>query len=151
MTDGAEVCHKSNTTEKINLLILVDSLADNFQQRKRIRDTWCKYWVSRVTSVRVVFFLGKPQSTVMKNEVTAENSIHNDIVWSNIKDLPALYGSIKALSWMQWLMTKCKNANMVLKVDENVILNVPAMLKFVKTNHKAVNTIWGFEEQNESP
>lgn len=151
MTDGADVCHRSIKTKKINMLVLVDSFAKNLKERKRIRDTWYNYWASQVQNVQIVFFVGKPEDTALINTLALENSVHNDIVWSNTKDLPDMYGSIKALSWLQWLMKYCQNAKMVLKIDESVILNVPRVVKFAYKNKRAVNTIWGYKKENKEP
>lgn len=150
-TYGADVCHKSNVTKEIDLLILVDSVAEHADKRERIRATWYSYWVNRMENVDVVFFVGKPLGSSMEEKLARENGIHDDLVWSNTIDFPLIYGTIKAMAWLQWLVKKCDNAEMVLKIDENVILNVPKMLKFVFDNHETVNTIWGSEHTDEEP
>lgn len=144
-TYGADVCKHRDIMTETDLLIVVNSITHNMEDRQRSRFSWLSHWTSRDTNkvVSVVFFVGKPKSLNQAESLAAENALYHDIVWTNLEETES-YSTLKATSWLNWVIRWCPRAKFVLKVDENEIVNLPAVIEFINRNKNVTNTIWGF-------
>lgn len=143
-TYGADVCTRSDSTTKVDLLVVVNSEAEHVAHRHRSRMTWLDRWASREAyrAVRVVFFVNKPKNLNQAASMSAENAQHHDVVWTNVEEA-ASDSTMKMASWLNWVTKWCPGAKFVLKVEEHEIVNLPAVIEFVEQNKNAYNTIWG--------
>ncbi|XP_025194266.1 putative UDP-GlcNAc:betaGal beta-1,3-N-acetylglucosaminyltransferase LOC100288842 [Melanaphis sacchari] len=144
-TFGGDVCHSWNKEAKSQLLILVDSFTKHELLRQVARVTWLRNFHGSQNKVRVVFFVGKPHSLSIAERLLMENRKYGDIVWTHVPETSNYHRSMKMVSGLDWVLNKCKNAEFVLKVDDQSIVNMPAILKFIGQNHNSKNSIWGFK------
>lgn len=122
------------------LLIMVPSAVSNFEQRSAIRKTWGN--VSIITpSVLVKFMLGKSRNSIDQTLAETENSIYNDILFEDILETYENL-SLKSIAILHWAMENCEGVSYLLKIDDDMFLNLPRLLKELKA-HPKMNSITG--------
>ena len=120
-----EACDHSDTD--ILLTVMVISAPDHFQQRAAIRSTWGR----SVAGGLVTFLLGEAEDEAARAEVMRESEAHQDLV---INKIPDLYQnlSLKTLSAFQWLLRFCSASSFLLKVDDDMFVQVDKVLAKIK-------------------
>ncbi|KAL3861237.1 hypothetical protein ACJMK2_007285 [Sinanodonta woodiana] len=109
--------------KQINIIIIVHSAASNFQRRNVLRETWLNSVLLEKMSSQHVFLLGKTHNATTQDMISEERQIHGDIVQGDfIDDYHNL--THKAVLGLNWIYEICKNARFVLKVDDDVYLNI---------------------------
>lgn len=107
-----------------DLLITVSSAANHTESRDVIRKSWgnWKKYLSNL-SYRVVFVLGLTMNATEQKDINAESEQHNDIIQADFLDSyqNLTYKSIFSLKWAEEF---CASANFVLKVDDDVYINI---------------------------
>ena len=110
------------------LLVFVLSAVPHLSRRMLIRETWGD--TSQFASgVRVVFVMGT--ATGSHNTVAYENSLYGDIVQKDFKDT---YHNLthKTVAGLSWVSTYCTKATFVLKSDDDIFVNMFALLKHLQ-------------------
>lgn len=104
-------------------VIVIHSSVTNFNKRATIRRTWANKALLRQYGMKLVFFLGLPVSKGLQVLVEAESNEHKDIVQGNFIDA---YTNIthKAVLWLRWVSENCQNVSTVLKLDDDVFVNL---------------------------
>ena len=124
---------KINYTGTIDLLVLVNSAVGNFAARSAIRDTWAAYL--RTEHVPVYFLLASTNNTIYQSLIEQEDHTNQDILQlSHIIDSYRNL-TLKSVAMLHLIASRCSHAKMVLKVDDDVLLNAPALLNFVRTTN----------------
>ncbi|KAM7287602.1 beta-1,3-galactosyltransferase 5 [Ixodes scapularis] len=136
------------TGSKILVLIAVMTASGNFNQRRAIRDTWGKESLHR--GFKLVFLLGLPRYDVLQRSILAEDSLHADIVQGNFTDC---YRNLtfKSVMMVRWASASCPGAEFVLKIDDDVLLNVWDFAPTLSALHGVDRTIWGLLAQRWTP
>ena len=137
-----------NNGENVFLLIMVPSTASNFAQRDAIRKTWGN--VSNIRPiVKLKFVLGKTHSFHLQDLLLTENLLYNDIL---IEDVPEKYENLtqKSIAILRWTVSNCPRIRYLLKIDDDVFLNLPRLLKYI-SKHAQTNTILGCLVSHSSP
>lgn len=111
------------------LLMLVYSSDDHFEKRQLIRDTWG----ASSKTVRVAFLIGQSLKRHNNEKLKAESFRTNDILQGDFIDS---YFNItyKHTMGMKYFIYHCSKAKYVLKVDDDVLVNTPSLLKFLAEN-----------------
>ncbi|XP_057405152.1 beta-1,3-galactosyltransferase 9 [Balaenoptera acutorostrata] len=122
----SEVCKGKN----IFLLSLIFSSPGNGTRRDLIRKTW-----GNVTSVRghpilTLFALGMPVLVTAQQEIDKESQKNNDIIEGIFLD-SAENQTLKIITMTQWAVTFCPNAQFILKVDEEMFVNLPSLVDYL--------------------
>lgn len=139
-SNGADVCEQNSEFE---LLIVVDSKVDDMNLRSVIR-SWLKYFRLNKSQTRIVFFVGSPMNLRKEINVHRENRENGDIVLTNVPDTPS-YSTLKSVSWLHWVATRCQKVKFVLKINSQVVVNVQNVLDFTRQNVFSNKSIWGFK------
>lgn len=121
-----------------NFLIAVNSNPGGKEMRQIIRDSWGNY----VKSAKTVFFLGAVESDEMQNEIEAEAAEFGDIVQGNFTDHRRNL-SIKHLMILKWCIENCFGVKYLVKIDDDVFANVPAIRDFLAINPLTTNFLMG--------
>ncbi|KAI3379949.1 hypothetical protein SNEBB_005581, partial [Seison nebaliae] len=118
----------------------------NFDRRASIRELWSDNQCTKdlwkniksrypfVNSfnepIRIVFMLGNGDSELNQDRVDLEYNEYHDIVQQNFHDSyrNLTYKSIMA---MQWLSEHCTSAGMILKLDDDIIINMFSLIRLV--------------------
>ncbi|XP_045737825.1 beta-1,3-galactosyltransferase 9 [Mirounga angustirostris] len=122
----SEVCKGKN----IFLLSLIFSSPGNGTRRDLIRKTW-----GNVTSVQghhilTLFALGMPVLVTTQQEIDKESHKNNDIIEGIFLD-SSENQTLKIITMMQWAVTFCPNALFILKVDEEMFVNLPSLVDYL--------------------
>ncbi|NXH52374.1 B3GN5 glucosaminyltransferase, partial [Rhabdornis inornatus] len=118
------------------LLILVPSAPAHRERRLAVRDTWGGPWgESGTPPSRTVFVLGVPPSSSSSDtqrELLAEWRQHGDILQGDFGDT---YANLtwKTLLLLRWARACCEGAAFLLKADDDVFVNAPAVATHLAT------------------
>ncbi|XP_049814041.1 beta-1,3-galactosyltransferase 5 [Schistocerca nitens] len=112
------------------LLVLVHSAPDNAEKRATIRATWGGAAARAGADFRVLFLLGDVGGGARQARLDAENRRHGDLVQGNFRDSyrNMTYKHVMALKWAAY---HCPGARYLLKADDDVFVNAPALLSFL--------------------
>lgn len=114
-----------------DLAILVYSAVNNFEARQAIRDTWGQYALER--GAFFYFMLGSTEEPYVQQRVEAENKKHNDILQGTFID--SYYNlTLKTMSMMHWVSKYCSKIRYVLKVDDDMMINMQHVADFSEIN-----------------
>lgn len=141
---------EKNSSDKIFILFLINSHHNNFFRRKTMRDTWLqftrfdlnsvlkpnevagverKYKINQsdVLHIRHVFIVGKGDH--MNNQtIQEEANEHKDLL---LLDENETYQNIvqKHLALIEWAIDNCSNAHFVIKLDDDVFVDVKLLVQ----------------------
>ena len=135
--DQSEHCGEENGGYA-DLLVVVNSAVNNFEARAAIRETWGKFAVER--GAYFYFFLGSTDDATVQAKVEAENNVYNDILQGTFYDSYHNL-TLKTISMMYWVANHCSNIRYVLKVDDDMMLNMQHICDFSEINpnfHKVI-------------
>ncbi|XP_011309388.1 beta-1,3-galactosyltransferase 5 isoform X2 [Fopius arisanus] len=113
-----------NRTQPL-LLTLIHSAPDNYAKRQVVRETWGKH----TSEMIVLFLIGVTDQ--YKSDVIEEDRQYGDIIQGNFLDAyrNMTYKHVMALKWATY---HCPSAKYILKLDDDVFVNIPAMVDFLK-------------------
>lgn len=135
--NNEDICKTRN--ESINILIMITSSPQNKLSRNAIRETWLTHTNMNKGHIRYVFLLGE---SPMTKELENENVQTKDIILGNFKDA---YNNLtyKTLMGYQWATKHCKNAQFVMKTDDDMYVHIPGLIRVIKQNANALQTAVG--------
>lgn len=123
-----DVC-KRQTAE---LLILIISSPSNSHQRKRIRESWLKVIQEHFSDqIGAIFLIGRwLASKELRQSLSKEVKAHKDVVLVNFVE-SYFNLTVKTIMGLKWMSKFCSSAKYVLKIDDDMPLNIPLLLKMV--------------------
>lgn len=133
----SKVCPDSGLS--IQLLMLVLSAPTHFDHREAIRNTWGHH---ESPDVAVAFLLGNSQNQAIEDRLTAENTLYGDLIRGHFFDS---YDNLtlKTVSMLEWSWKHCAKAKFLLKADDDMFINVPKLVEFVKARVNVKRSIFG--------
>ena len=131
--------------QNIDLLVAAISTISNRVQRNQIRQSWnganktgtywhlCNntemcYWMKE--RVKIVFIVGLTTNLLLQKQLDAEQNQHGDIIQGTFLDHYRNL-TLKSLLMIHWWKTYCPSAQFLLKIDDNVYLNLSIMLETI--------------------
>ncbi|XP_064626905.1 beta-1,3-galactosyltransferase 5-like [Lineus longissimus] len=111
------------------LLVLVASPPKNHHIRSVVRLSWGAVKSHKGYTIKVLFYMGKPRNSSQQRELMSESISHNDIFQSEVADDRL---TLKTLAAFQWAGSECAVARFVLKVDDDVFVNVRNAVDYLK-------------------
>ncbi|XP_071084236.1 beta-1,3-galactosyltransferase 1-like [Haliotis cracherodii] len=123
----------------IGVLIVVHSDPSNVEKRSVIRNTWGSVTTFRNTAVVCVFMMGERNN--IQQEIVQESILFGDIVQGNFKD------SYKNLTYkhvmsLHWVTTQCHDVRTIVKVDDDVFVNIFKLVNFSLTTGHLHNSLY---------
>ncbi|KAK3084706.1 hypothetical protein FSP39_017750 [Pinctada imbricata] len=135
-----DVCKTKNSTD-VFLVIAVCITPQNFEHRHVIRETWASIGKTN-PQTRLVFILGNPRDEKVQAKLENESRTYHDIIQEDFVDSYRNL-SIKSVAILKWVSNYCKTAKYVLKVDDDMYINVENLVKVLE--QRAVkNSVLGF-------
>ncbi|KAH8392569.1 hypothetical protein KR215_011799 [Drosophila sulfurigaster] len=138
--DLERICPLNGT--KTRMLILITSAQTHADARMSIRQTWGHYGTRR--DIGMAFVLGRGTNETVNQALTDENYMYGDLIRGNFIDS---YNNLtlKTISSLEWADQHCNHAQYILKTDDDMFINVPKLLNFVKQleKHKNKRLIFG--------
>ncbi|RUS76059.1 hypothetical protein EGW08_016189 [Elysia chlorotica] len=138
--------------------VIVPSSPGDERRRNAIRDTWGSVsqngtWPGKALSlsVKLTFIVGiqdkgdnhlRSKPTLTKSMQFTNESQFDDIVQFDMIDS---YSNLtrKILLALKWVVHSCKSVQYIIKADQDIFINVPILLSFLK-HHGKDNSIYGF-------
>ena len=139
-TDGGIAPHEFTFTIKsenlcsnvgnLTYFVFVFTRPKSFKIRSQVRETWGQRNLLRGIQGRVAFLLGSTNDTKVTANVKKESNTYGDIIQQDFHDSYRNL-SLKGIMASRWIHTYCKNAKYIIKVDDDVILNIIKMTEFL--------------------
>ncbi|XP_043220333.1 beta-1,3-galactosyltransferase 1-like [Amphibalanus amphitrite] len=135
--------------QNVKLVILVQSALQNSNQRSVIRHTWARPANFR-DDIVMGFVVARTDDPALQKGVEYEQSLYGDIIQANFVDH---YNNLtlKTLASLEWFDVHCGAAKFVLKVDDDVFLNIRNLESFIDEHRDARRTIFGNVIYNPMP
>jgi len=115
--------------ENVLVTILVISAPDHFKQREAIRKSWGNTRDNK--EVVFSFLVGLSDNSTVGKAVTEESDKNGDVIVNNIDDLYQNL-SLKTISAFVWLKQFCPKSNFLLKVDDDMFVQVARLMELAK-------------------
>ncbi|KAH0540256.1 beta-1,3-galactosyltransferase 5-like [Cotesia glomerata] len=134
--------------KNMNLVIVVTSAPSHIEARTAIRQTWGHF--GQRTDVSIVFILGTTNDHKLEKLLQYEQKLYADIIRGRFIDS---YNNLtlKTISSLEWKDTFCLDAKFLLKTDDDMFINVPRLLSFIKAHDTETNVIYGRLAKNWKP
>uniref|UniRef100_F6XHQ5 Hexosyltransferase n=1 Tax=Ornithorhynchus anatinus TaxID=9258 RepID=F6XHQ5_ORNAN len=116
----------------IFLLSLVFSSPENGTRRNLIRKTWANMTAVGGYRILTLFATGIPASGIADSEIKLESNKYGDIIQGKFLDISGNQ-TLKTILMTQWVITFCPNAMFILKVDEDMFVNLPKLVDYLLT------------------
>lgn len=129
LTENRGLCSEK---ENLSVVVIVHTAPTNFINRMAIRKTWGNNsYYSDLGTTKLLFLLGRVNNASLQRKIEEEFKQFGDLVQGDFMD--SYYNmTLKGTMGFKWLSERCRNAKVVLKVDDDVIVNMFAFLeKFV--------------------
>lgn len=126
--------HINDEKKKMITVILVHSAPNNTEKRQAIRDTWGQ----KDSRSRLFFVLGAVNLTSLQNELLLENKQFQDLIQGNFIDT---YQNLtyKHIMSLKWFKDNCPEVKFLFRTDDDIIINMQTVYKFMETNVKEDN------------
>ena len=124
---------------EVILLIIVKSAVGNFKKRRIVRETWGKDAAKR--GYRLVFLLG--YSANYDIFINYENTIFDDLIQYNFDDTYE-NNTTKLKMALIWILKFCSQAKYIALVDDDMYVNIPNTIGFIKRAGKDEYLYSGF-------
>ncbi|XP_021358224.1 beta-1,3-galactosyltransferase 1-like [Mizuhopecten yessoensis] len=105
----------------------------NFKHRNVIRNTWGSI-TKHNQEVRLIFLIGKPKDEITQIKINNESKQFSDIVQEDFVDSYRNL-SLKSVAMLKWTISYCHRAQYVLKVDDDMFINIPYLIGVLKHKH----------------
>ena len=136
---------KDKSSKPIDLLVLALSRHQNGQQRDIIRRTWGSYARSG-SRIRLLFIFGKYPELNAREEssLQLESVIHGDILQIGVLGTSHNMTFV-VFNALRWAGEQCSEARFVVKISDDVYLNIPGVLTLLemKGNDQLSDVIFG--------
>ena len=110
-----------------DLIVFVTSAVGNFLEREAIRETWGGYAVER--GAVLLFVVGDTLNQTIEDKILEEDEKYSDILQGKYFD--SYYNlTLKTMSVMKWVSDNCEKIKFVFKVDDDVFVNMQAIVDF---------------------
>jgi hypothetical protein len=114
----------------LDLLVIVMSAVDHSEARNAIRKTWGKFAVER--GAYLLFLIGNTVNEELQHKIEAEDTQFEDILQGRYID-NYFNLTLKTISMMKWISEKCNKVKYVLKVDDDMFINMQHITDFSET------------------
>ncbi|KAK0066807.1 beta-1 3-galactosyltransferase 1, partial [Biomphalaria pfeifferi] len=141
------------------LIICVEISRGNNKTRQTIRQTWGSYANVSSNNTTLIFFLGSEHPSTNGSQsvqyfIDKEAELYGDILQEDYVDH---YNnlSLKSVSILKWVSLQCPESQFLLKVDDDMYVNVPVLVQTLddisKSKGKEYPFIVGDEVQISAP
>ena len=139
--------------KNLSVLIYIHSAPNHFSRRQFIRNTYANASFFRPFGIlRVLFLLGTVNDFHVQEHIAEEFHRYSDILQGDFIDSYKNL-TLKGVMAYKWISDKCRNADVVLKADDDVVINMYKLLteylptfkkksKSILCNHNPTGTMF---------
>lgn len=128
-------CRNMTNATNRTVFVVVISAPRNLEKRNVIRETWRNHLMEESIKELLLggfaFFLGQTEDNTTQSEIEKENNIHGDIIQIEMEDFYKNL-SLKVAGLFNWLHQRCAQIDFILKVDDDVYINVHNLVHFTQ-------------------
>ncbi|XP_056615323.1 UDP-GlcNAc:betaGal beta-1,3-N-acetylglucosaminyltransferase 7-like isoform X1 [Triplophysa dalaica] len=129
--------HPEKCAEDVDLLMVIKSVITQYDRREVIRQTWGKEQVIEGKIIKTLFLLGtscnEEERANHQKLLEYEDHIYGDIIqWDFMDSFFNL--TLKEIHFLKWFSTYCGNTRYIFKGDDDVFVNVPNILEYLRAN-----------------
>lgn len=110
--------------------------------RQLIRGTWASIKHYKGFNITTVFLLGKSQDPLEQPRIVEESRVHGDIIQEDFIDTYKNL-TLKSIMGLKWAAIFCSQADLILKTDDDVFVNVYNILDFHTKNYFRLKSGYG--------
>ncbi|KAM7296359.1 beta-1,3-galactosyltransferase 5 [Ixodes scapularis] len=131
-TDSLPNAHSvvSNCKKNLDYIFFVHTAPDHHLHRVILREALGKGSLSLACNWTIVFFVGLSANKDTSHAIETEAAEHGDIVvlpyYDTYKNL-----TYKFVYGMKWVMEYCPGVKFVVKIDDDVVINLSLMIKYL--------------------
>lgn len=130
-------------SSSLHFITLVHSSPKLFRRRAACRDTWAH----SDPRTKTYFLMGKVQSLSLQEKINEEEAQFHDIIQGNFVDT---YRNLtyKHTMALKWFTENCPDIKYLLKLDDDVFVNVPAVHEYLLENSNNTTYLHGLKYTN---
>lgn len=117
-----------SSVKNLAIMTIVHTSPDHAGRRSAIRNTWANDGFYRhLGNLKILFLLGRTKDSKVQRDIKNEFNRYGDILQGDfIDDYHNL--TLKGVMAYKWLTERCRNADLVLKVDDDISVNIFKLL-----------------------
>lgn len=124
----------------VEVLVGIPSAPGNLEARNAVRISWAKYLPPKWT---LLFVIGATHNTKIQNAILEESIQYGDLYQATHLQDSYQNLTLKTLAILNWTHQHCKQAQYILKIDDDVFLNSPKFGEFLECLTKAQQNLYG--------
>jgi hypothetical protein len=136
--------------KKLLLIAFVVIAPDRFEKRNVIRSTWGSNSLAP-DEFKLVFSVGKSENSTINEIVLNEFLLHEDILQINNFTDSYFNMTAKIMKSFRWISMYCPNAQYVLRINDDVMVNTFGLINYFKNITLGKNQIYGHLLKKTSP
>lgn len=119
------------------LVLMIPVTLQDSESRSAIRKTWGQENLVPNVDIARVFFIGEPRepSPKLQEDLQSESVAYRDIVQMDFLDTYQNL-TIKTMMIINWVATYCRSAQYVMKIDADIFLNLPYLVRYLQDKPK---------------
>ena len=128
------ICSSSQDKQNILLIMFVCTRGENFFARDVLRKTWLRDFLGNNGEIRYIFIIGKQgkdRNLEYQKKIMIESELYGDILQEDFIDTYENL-TLKTIMGLKWVSQNCHNAKYVMKIDDDVYLNVPILISAIE-------------------
>lgn len=126
--------HPEKCKGDVFLLVVIKSVATQYDRREAIRKTWGKEQVVDGKRIRTLFLLGRSANQEEKLHhqklVEFENQIYGDILQWDFEDT-FFNLTLKETHFLKWFHAYCPSVRYIFKGDDDIYVSISNMIEFL--------------------
>ncbi|RZF33631.1 hypothetical protein LSTR_LSTR007009 [Laodelphax striatellus] len=136
---ASEICQTGAHTSPLFLLVIICSAVPHLERRNAIRETWAS---NLGPDVKVAFLLGDTDNATLQAKIEEESSLTKDVIQENFIDS---YNNltVKSVMMLKWVQSYCDSISFVMKTDDDMFVNLPALVALLKSTTRTTNLLLG--------
>ena len=123
---------------RLSYFIYVYSAPYEFEQRRRIRETWGRSEIITNSNGKLAFFLARSKNSTVMENITTESNTYHDIVLADFIDS---YSNLtfKGVMALEWMNLHCNSAQYYIKTDTDILLDTYHLKPSIEQHIGGVN------------
>jgi hypothetical protein len=142
-----KVCNPNKPLLLITFVVVAPEL---FDKRNVIRSTWGNNSLAP-DDFRLIFSIGQSENETINNLVVEEFNNYNDILQINNFTDSYFNMTAKIMKSFRWISMYCPNAQYVLRINDDVMVNTFSLMNYFKNITLGKNQIYGHLLKKTSP
>lgn len=138
--------HPEKCKGDVFLLMVIKSVATQYDRREAIRKTWGKEQMVAGKRVRTLFLLGQSANREERQHhqklVEFENQIYGDILQWDFEDT-FFNLTLKETHFLKWFHVHCHSVRYIFKGDDDIYVSVSNMIEFLALGDHGKNLFVG--------